>query len=85
METRHKHINPHIELEPVYQQRIRNVLLDDDVIGIVEFCQIADDFDASPSGFAYRLHNPVVSIAVKHLLLVKLYAELSVLLRKVEG
>ena len=85
MEVCDKDIDPHVELVAVQQQRVDNVLLDDDVVCVVELREVVDDFYASSSRFADGLHDPIVQIAVDYLFFVEFNAELREFLGQVVG
>jgi hypothetical protein len=57
-------VDSHIEFIAVDQHRVRYVLLHHYILCVVQFVQIADHFDASSSGFADWLHDPIVSVRV---------------------
>lgn len=85
VEVRDEDIDPHIELVAIKQQRVYNVLLDDYVIGVVEFCEVVDYLYASASRLTDGFHDPIVQVAVHYLLFVEFYAELRELFREVVG
>lgn len=85
VEVRHQHIDPHVELVPVQQQGVGDVLLHHDVVGVAELRQVVDHFYASAARFADGLHDPVVAVAVADFLFVEFYAELGELFGQVVG
>ncbi len=83
MEVCNKHINPHIKLIAIEQERVDYILLHYYIVSVVQLSEVVYHFYAPPSGFTNGLHYPVIKVAVHYLLLVEFYTELRVLLGKV--
>ena len=55
-----KDIDSHVKFVSIEKQRVINVLLNDYIVCVVEFCEVVDHFDAPSSRFTDWLHYPVV-------------------------
>ena len=85
MKVGDEYVDTHIEFVAIKEERIGDILLDNNVIGVVEFWEVTDNFDTSSPGLPDGFHDPVVAVPVEHFLLVILFAELGVLLGQIES
>ena len=82
---RDQHVDPHVELVPLQQQRVFEVLLHDHGLRVDDLGNVVYHGDAPAPGLPDRLHDPDVQVAFELEVVVEALGELAVLLREEEG